>query len=76
MDMPDDMISQELRWKFKSPPTDEEYRAAAAKFIYSDLADSLRVKSFNFKYDPEIIAAIEQRVKECRVYIGSLLEKM
>jgi len=76
MDMPDDMIANELRWKFKTPPTDEEYRAAAAKFIYSDLADALRVKSFNFKYDPEMIAAIEQRVKECRVYIGSLLEKM
>lgn len=76
MDMPDDMIAQELRWKFKSPPTDEEYRAAAAKYIYSDLADALRVKSFDFKYDPEIIAAIEQRVRDCRVYIRSLLNNL
>ena len=76
MDMPEDMIAQELRWKFKSPPTDEEYRAAAAKYIYSDLADALRVKSFDFKYDPEIIAAIEQRVRDCRVYIRSLLDNM
>lgn len=76
MDMPDDMIANELRWKFKTQPTDEEYRAAAAQYIYSDMSDVLRIKSFDFEYDPEMIAAVEKRVVECREYISSLLEKM
>ena len=76
MDMPEDMIAKELRWKFPAPPTDEEYRAARQQYIYSDLADVLRVKSFDFKYDPELIAAVEKRVLECREYIGSLFNNM
>jgi len=76
MDMPEDMIAKELRWKFPYPPTDEEYRAAAAQYIYSDMADNLRVKSFNFVYDPALIQAIENRVIECRAYIRSLLDNM
>jgi len=76
MDMPEDMIARELRWKFKEAPTDEEYRAAAAQYIYSDMPDALRIKIFKFDYDPEIIAAIEKRVHECREYIASLLKKM
>ena len=75
MDMPDDMVAKELKWKFPEPPSDEEYQAAAAQYFYSHMADNLRIKSFNFDYNPELIAAIEQRVKDCRIYISSLLDQ-
>jgi len=41
---------------------------------YTNIPDNLRVKLFEFAYDPEAVKRIEERVKLCRIYIESLLK--
>jgi len=43
------------------------------KMTYTNIPDNLRVKLFEFAYDPEAIKRIEERVKLCRKYIETLL---
>jgi hypothetical protein len=76
MDMPDDMIAQELRYRFKSPPSEQEYREAAQEFYYSHMPDELRIKSFEFEHDQKPIDKICENVVLCREYISSLLENL
>ena len=76
MDMPEDMIAQELKYRFKSPPTEQEYREAAQEYYYSHMPDELRIKSFEFEHDQKIIEKVFENVVLCREYIGSLLEKI
>jgi hypothetical protein len=73
MDMPDEMIDRELRWKFKDGYTKEQYEADYAKYIYSNIDVKYRVKSFEFEYDAEKIEAVKSRVELCREYIGTLV---
>lgn len=42
------------------------------KMTYTNIPDNLRVKLFEFAYDPEAIKRIEERVKLCRIYIESI----
>jgi len=44
------------------------------KMTYTNIPDNLRVKLFEFAYDPEAVKRIEERVKLCRIYIESLLK--
>ena len=46
MDMPDEMIDRELRYKFKDGYTKEQYESDYAKYIYSNIETKYRVKSF------------------------------
>jgi hypothetical protein len=73
MDMPDEMIEKELRWKLPYPYTKDEYEKEYAKYIYSNIDIKYRVKSFEFEYDAEKIEAVKNRVDLCREYIGTLL---
>lgn len=73
MDMPDEMIQKELRWKLPEGYSKEDYDREYSKFIYSNHPDHLRIKSFHFDYYPDKIARVEQRVKECRDYIKIIL---
>lgn len=72
MDMPEDMIQKEVRWKLGEEYTKEQYDKFYSTFIYSDLPDNLRIKRFEFDHDIEIIKSIEERVLECREYIKHL----
>ena len=71
MDMPHDMIERELRFKLKDGYTKEEYDFYYSRYIYSNIPDKFRVKSFNVKRDESAKKAIEKRVLECRQYIAS-----
>jgi hypothetical protein len=72
MDMPDEIIQKEVRWKLGEEYTREQYEAFYATFIYSGLPDNLRIKRFDFEHDAEMIKAIEGKVLECRDYINFL----
>lgn len=76
MDMPDEMIDRELRYKFKDGYTKEQYEADYAKYIYSNIDTKYRVKSFEFEYDANKIEQVEARVKLCREYIETLIENL
>jgi hypothetical protein len=73
MDMPDEMIDRELRWKLPRNYTKDEYEKEYAKYIYSNIDVKYRVKSFEFEYDAEKIEAVKNRVELCREYIGTLV---
>lgn len=74
MDMPDDMIQRELRWKLPEGYTKEDYDKEYAKFIYSNIDVKYRVKSFEFTHDDSKIEQIEKRVDECRAYISEIIK--
>ena len=76
MDMPDEMIDRELRYKFKDGYTKEQYEADYAKYIYSNIETKYRVKSFEFEYDANKIEQVEARVKLCREYIATLIKNL
>jgi len=76
MDMPDEMIDRELRYKFKDGYTNEQYETEYAKYIYSNIDTKYRVKSFEFEYDASKIEQVEARVKLCREYIESLIKNL
>jgi len=73
MDMPNDMIERELRFKLKDGYTKEEYDFHYSRYIYSNIHDRFRVKSFEFARDKNAVLAIEKRVNECRDYIAQKL---
>ena len=76
MDMPDEMIDRELRYKFKDGYTKEQYESDYAKYIYSNIETKYRVKSFEFEYDANKIEQVGARVKLCREYIETLIKNL
>ena len=44
------------------------------KMTYSDIDNSLKIKVFDLEYDAELIESINQRVKDCRVYLENLIK--
>ena len=76
MDMPDEMIEKELRWKLPQGFTKEQYETEYAKYIYSNIDTKYRVKSFEFEYDANKIEQVEARVKLCREYIETLITNL
>ena len=73
MNMPDEMIQKELRWKLPDGFTKEQYDTEYAKYIYSDIDTQYRVKSFRFEYDADKMKQVEERVELCREYITTLI---
>lgn len=76
MDMPDEVIEKELRWKLKDGYTKEQYETEYMKYIYSNIDTKYRVKSFEFEYDAKKIEQVEARVKLCREYIETLIKNL
>lgn len=43
---------------------------------YSGLSTKYRIKEFDIEYNPEFIESVQERVKECRVYIDQLISEL
>jgi len=73
MNMPEEMVLRDAKYKLGNEYTEEEFRAFAAKFNYDDLPPYLRIKEFHVQYDDAAIEAIKKRVEECRWYIENVI---
>jgi hypothetical protein len=79
IDTPDHLIEREIEFAaYTSPKPDEELREYYYnKMRFTDITSlKLRVKSFCFNRDKEKIQQLRQRVKMCREYIKTLVEKV
>lgn len=47
----------------------------SAPISYEHVSKEYRIKKFDFEYDPEIIAKLQERVLLCREYINTLINK-
>lgn len=71
MNMPEEMIIREAKWKLGQDYTFDEFSEFAAKYQYDTLPAFLRIKEYEIVYDPEKIEAVKKRVLECRDYINN-----
>lgn len=62
-----------LVYTLQNTPDELEWDESAD---YSDLPASLRIKEFEIQYDIDFINSVEERVKECRLYIEELLNQI
>ena len=80
IDMPLGMIEKEAYYESRNQGckiTDEKiYNKILEKRTYSNINPRLRVKSFRFDYDNEVIKKIESRVRLCRDYIKKLIGEL
>lgn len=75
MDAPDEIIRREAFFKLGRDYEDEQYEEFAEQYKYSQFPKLMRVKQFEFEFDPILIESIKKRVLECRVYIETLIKK-
>lgn len=76
MDMPEDMIVKEAKFKLPQFYTQSDYEEFRKDYIYSNLEDWKRIKSFPFKRDREAIERVKIRVEQCQKYINSLVKNI
>jgi hypothetical protein len=76
MDMPQDIVDKEAFFKLGREYTKEQYEDFCLQYKYSHFPDELRIKRFKFEKDPAKIQAVHEKVKNCRKYINSLIEKV
>ena len=77
VDTPEDLIDREIRYQFDDEIIDvEKYEEARQRYIYSDLPDSMRIKTFHVGRDQSKADAIRERVDLCREYIDSLINNI
>jgi hypothetical protein len=62
-----------LVYTLQNTPDELEWDESAD---YSHLPASLRIKEFEIQYDIDFINSVEERVKECRLYIEELLNQI
>lgn len=76
-DTPKKLIEQEAKsycYKNGVEFTEEILQGFTRKMTYPDLNKELKVKNFDFDYDPEYIENLKSRVAHCQKYIDSLIE--
>ena len=77
---PSEIVEDEIRrahWKHHLIDESDELRAEVeAKHIFDHIPMEKRIKSFNIKYDKDIVKAIYDRVKECRVYYNDIINEL
>lgn len=69
MDLPDDQIEQEYRRSGGTGLLTPEFKA---NYRYGDIADTLRVKRFDFEYSAELAEQIVTKVEEARKFVSML----
>jgi len=77
-DTPENLIESEIKkycWQNGISIEDANYKEWHDKMTYSDIPNELKIKVFDIKRDEEKINRIEERVKECRIYINEILTK-
>ena len=76
---PEHIVESEAKramWSAGDDDITEYYDAAYKELVYDDIADSLKIKVFEFDRDEEAIKTIFERVEACRNYIESLLKSV
>lgn len=76
MNMPDEMIEQEKRWRLSVLASIEDEKRFEDNFVYENLPDELRFKSFDFEFDFDSILRLRKRVHQCRAYLKTLCDEL
>ena len=75
---PEQIVEDEIRrehWKNHLIDESEELRAdVEAKHNFDHIPAEKRIKTFEVRYDKDVIKAIYDRIKECRKYYETLIE--
>jgi hypothetical protein len=75
---PELMVEDEVRrahWKEHLIDENEELRShVEAQHNFDNIPAERRIKTFEVKYDKDVVKAIYDRVKECREYYKTLIE--
>lgn len=69
MDTPEHLIEKEWKW---NNPHNIEYEKFSQRYLFNNVEDKFRIKTFNIKYDKEVIDTIYERVDSCREYINNI----
>ena len=77
-DTPLVLIEREARyyaskWGYEADDIIDEY---IDRMTYGSIPSALKIKSFNFEYDSDVIKKIEAKVLKCREYINELYKKL
>ena len=77
---PYDIVEDEIRrahWKHHLIDESDELRAdVEAKHVFDHIPMEKRIKTFDVRYDKDIVKAIYDRVKECRVYYNQVINQL
>ena len=77
---PYDIVEDEIRrahWKHHLIDESDELRAEVeAKHVFDHIPMEKRIKRFDVRYDKDIVKAIYDRVKECRVYYDQVINQL
>ena len=77
---PYDIVEDEIRrahWKHHLIDESDELRAEVeAKHVFDHIPIEKRIKTFDVRYDKDIVKAIYDRVKECRVYYDQVINQL
>ena len=80
MDTPLHLIEKDAYYWCKNNGYDEldsdVYKRFVKENTYADIPDNHKIKIFDIDYDAEIIEAIQNRVKECRIYINEITKEL
>lgn len=68
LDTPDSLIEREFKYA-----SELDYDTFAKDYRYNGIDEAYRIKIFEIERDDDVIDAIDERVKECRLYIENLL---
>ena len=69
-----DRLASKLAWKkYKEYPDMEEWNEAEKLLTFNHLPDNLRIRTFEFERNDELIEQMQQRVIEARQYIKEVL---
>lgn len=73
MDTPSYLIEKEFTYNNFD---DKDYEDFEKDYLYGNVNPNYRIKVFEIKRDEQVILEINNRVKECRLYINSLLDNL
>lgn len=77
---PYDIVEDEIRrahWKHHLIDESEDLRSEVeAKHVFDHIPMEKRIKTFDVRYDKDIVKAIYDRVKECRVYYDQVINQL
>ena len=77
---PYDIVEDEIRrahWKHHLIDESDELREEVeAKHVFDHIPMEKRIKTFDVRYDKDIVKAIYDRVKECRVYYDQVINQL
>lgn len=69
MDLPDELIEREYHMSGGTGLVTPEFKA---NYRYGDIADTLRVKRFDFEYSADLVEQIVTKVEEARKFVSML----